>query len=139
MLDLSSIHIPSWQGREGEGRCQISLTLHNTGDGINGLLIGGERPHIGGVVMALPRPSLRGEGWSADIYITPVPGHKDIEVAKKVAAVLAQELHNIVVITAGIHSDDLSPDELSKIISHCDTLTEVALAALKLDKTIIKR
>ncbi|SDH16168.1 hypothetical protein [Desulfosporosinus hippei] len=139
MLDLSSIHIPSWQGQEGDGRCQISLTLHNTGDGINGLLIGGERPHIGGVVMALPRPSLRGEGWSADIYITPVPGHKDVEVAKKVAGVLAKELQNIVVITAGIHSDDLSSDELSKIIDHCDTLTEVALAALKLDKTIIKR
>ncbi len=130
MSDKRPIYLPIWQGQEGEGRCQISLTLLDTGDGINGLLIGGEKPHVGGVVLALPRPSLQGEGWSADLYITPVPSHKDVDVARTVAAALARQLQCTVVLTAGIHSDHLSPEELKQIICHCETLTLAALAAL---------
>lgn len=121
-------HLPIWLGQEGEGRCQITLTLTDTGDGIQGLLTGGEKPHVGGVVLALPRPSLRGEGWSADVYITPVPGHKDVDVARTVAEKLARELRLTVVITAGIHSDNLCSEELSKIIGHCNTLASNALS-----------
>ena len=131
MSDNILSHLPVWQGQEGEGRCQISLILIDTGNGLNGLLTGGGKPHVGGVVLALPRPSLSGKGWSSDIYITPVPGHKDVEVARTVADTLARELRCPVVITAGIHSDHLHPEELSEIISHCDTLTQTALASLK--------
>ena len=124
-----TIHLPVWQGQKGEGRCQISLTLMDTSNGIHGLLIGGEKPHVGGVVLALPRPSLRGEGWSTDVYITPVPGHKDVDVARKVAETLARELRFPVAITAGIHSDQLCSEEVREIISHCNTLTQTALAS----------
>jgi len=130
-----SSHLPVWQCQEGEGRCQISLTLMDTGNGIHGLLTGGEKPHVGGVVLALPRPSLRGEGWSADIYITPVPGHKDVDVARRVAETLARELRFPVAITAGIHSDQLRPEELNEIICHCDSLTQTALASITYNKT----
>ena len=122
------IHFPSWQGQEGEGRCQITLTLTDTGHGIHGLLTGGEKPHVGGVVLAIPRLSLSGVGWSSDVYITPVPGHKDVDVAKTVAERLARELRLPVAITAGIHSDDLDLVELDQVIDHCNTLTVSALA-----------
>ncbi len=120
-----------WQGQEGEGRCQISLILTDTGNGLNGLLTGGGKPHVGGVVLAIPRLSLSGIGWSTDVYITPVPGHKDVDVAQMVADTLARELQCPVVVTAGIHSDHLVPEELNEIISHCATLTQSALASFK--------
>jgi len=126
-----SSHFPSWQGQEGEGRCQITLSLTDTGHGIQGLLTGGEKPHIGGMVLALPRPSLSGEGWSADLYITPVPGHKDVDVARTVAESLARELRVPVAITAGIHSDHLCPEELSQLIGHLKKLTANAIAVFK--------
>ncbi|HBP66512.1 MAG TPA: hypothetical protein DD730_20190 [Desulfosporosinus sp.] len=125
------IHFPVWQGQEGEGRYEITLTLTDTGHGIHGLLTGGERPHVGGVVLAIPRPSLSGEGWSADVYITPVPGHKDVDVARTVAEMLARELRLPVSITAGIHSDHLCLEDLSQLICHCKALTVSALAHLK--------
>lgn len=131
MLENRSPHLRTWRWQEGDGRCQVSLTLIDTSNGIHGLLTGGEEPHVGGVVLALPRPSLRGEGWSTDSYITPVPGHKDVDVARTVAETLARELRSSVVVTAGIHSDNLRPEELSQIIRHCNTLTQAALAALK--------
>ena len=131
MTTNRAIHLPVWQAQEGEGRCQISLALTDTGNGIHGLLTGGEKPHVGGVVLALPRPSLRGSGWSTDVFITPVPGHKDVDVARTAADTLARELRCPVVITAGIHSDHLCPEELNEIICHCDTLTQKALEAIK--------
>lgn len=130
MPENKSIHFPVWQWQEGEGRCKIALTLMDTGNGIHGLLTGGEKPHVGGVVLALPRPSISGKGWSADIYITPIPGHKDVDVARTVAETLARELRVPVTITAGIHSDHLCLEELEEIISHCDTLIQTALASL---------
>jgi len=128
--DNKLTHFPVWQGQEGEGRCQISLILTDTGNGLNGLLTGGGKPHIGGVVLAVPRPSLSGKGWSADVYITPVPGHKDVDVARTVADTLARELRCPVVVTAGIHTDQLRPEELREIIYHCEALTQAALASL---------
>jgi gallate decarboxylase subunit D len=119
-----------WNGQEGEGRCQVNLTITDTGRGLQGLLTGGEQPHVGGVVLALPRPSLRGEGWSSDVYLMPVPGHKDVDVARIMAETLAQELLFPVTITAGIHSDQLNSEELSKILFNCDSLTKKALEVL---------
>ncbi|HEY8909331.1 MAG TPA: hypothetical protein VIM51_03490 [Desulfosporosinus sp.] len=134
MRDNMQIDLPVWQGQEGEGRCRISLILMDTGHGINGLLTGGGKPHVGGVVMALPRQSLSGTGWSSDVYIMPVPGHKDVEVAQTVADSLSRGLRCPVVVTAGIHSDNLCSEELSQIIRHCDTLTQTALAWLRTNK-----
>lgn len=131
MPAIKLTHHPCWEWHEGEGRCQIILTLIDTGNGIQGLLTGGEKPHVGGVVLALPRPSLSGAGWSSDVYITPVPGHKDVDVARTIAETLARELRNPVVITSGIHSDNLESSELREIINNCTKLTQTALASLK--------
>lgn len=130
MLLDTSAHFPIWQWQEGEGRCRICLTIIDTGHGLHGLLTGGEKPHVGGVVLAIPRKSLRGEGWSADAYITPVSGHKDVDVARTVAETLARELQIPVAITAGIHSDNLTPQELDQILNHCSTLSQSALNSM---------
>ena len=47
---------------EGSGRTRVRLQLTAAGEDWQVLLTGGERPHIGAVVLAVPRPSLRGSG-----------------------------------------------------------------------------
>jgi len=115
---------PSWSFHCGEGRCYLSLSLWDTGAGLHGLLIGGEEPHVGGVALAVPRPSLTGEGWSSDCYLIPVPKHKDIELASPLAELLARVVCQPVVITAGVHTDALTTDELSEIRENYKQLTE---------------
>lgn len=127
------LELMSYQWQEGVGRCQVRLTLIDTGNGLQGLLTGGEKPHVGGVVLALPRQSLQGEGWSSDVYITPVPGHKDVEVARTMAEALAQAILFPVTITAGIHSDHLNSQELGQIIQNCNNLTQTVLNFLESD------
>lgn len=126
-----SSSFPSWLYQSGSGRFFLSLELWDTGNGLQGLLTGGEKPHIGGVVLAVPRPSLRGEGWSADLYLTPVPNHKDLELAYPLADSLARLSRFPVVITAGVHSDSLTPEELDKMKNNFTMLMQQALLELE--------
>lgn len=122
---------PYWSFQSGTGRLYLNLELWDTGNGFQGLLTGGEKPHIGGVVLALPRPSLSGEGWSADLYLTPVPSHKDVDLASPLAGAIARLSHFPVVMTAGIHSDSLTPEELDQMKKNFTTLMEQALQELE--------
>lgn len=131
LSQLKGIYRQLWHWEAGEGRCQVSLTLIDTGSGLQGLLLGGEKPHIGGVVTALPRLSQSGQGWSADLFITPIPGHKDVEVAQPLAKLLAQSSQCTVVITAGIHSKQLTQEELNLINRNCTELSQKACYTLE--------
>jgi hypothetical protein len=69
---------------------------------------GGERPHVGSVVLAQPIPSKRkGKDWSASISVLTIPPHKEETIARGIATRLAQDLGRVVVVTAGVHDDGL--------------------------------
>lgn len=119
--------------REGAGRCALSLILIDTGAGIQGVLLGGEKPHIGGIVLGVPRPSLTGEGWGADLFVIPVSGHKDVELASSLAKRLAQELRLTVAISAGVHCERITGQELAEIRKNCERLGDEALRVLSCD------
>jgi hypothetical protein len=106
----------------GEGRYHIEISSVVTGDGISITITGGEKPHIGGVALSVPRRSLGGEKVSCDTWVMPVPGHKDTEVAVPVAEMVSRETGRTVAVAAGIHIDRAEERELR-------TLVENSLAA----------
>lgn len=103
----------------GEGRFRVELKATFTGDGITALLTGGESPHVGGVVMCVPRPSLTGAGTGYDTYVMPVPGHKDTAAAQPVAEMLCRETGRVTVVVAGIHIDNAQGNELTILLENC--------------------
>lgn len=110
----------------GTGRTVVEAILHKTKEGVQVLLTGGTLPHIGAVVMALPRHSLKKDGsLSSDCFILPVPEHKDHIPAQSVAQSLAQAFEAPCVVTAGIHSDDMSEEEIKEILENTKILTEM--------------
>ena len=100
---------------KGQGRTQVRLEALDTGNGICLCLTGGEAPHVGGVVLAAPRPSLTGQGNSCDLWTATVPGHKDVYLAQKAAGKLCTELQVNVSATVGIHIDGAQEQELEII------------------------
>lgn len=69
---------------------------------------GGERPHVGCVVMAEPVPPRRSDGsWSASVSVLTIAPHKEEAVARGIAERLAVGLRGVVVVTAGVHDDGL--------------------------------
>lgn len=89
---------------------------------------GGEKPHIGAVAVAQPRPSLKDpEVMSATASVICLPGHKEDELAKAASEILAAALNTQVVVTAGIHWENISEEGVQKIIWNSKILVDLIL------------
>ena len=101
----------------GEGRHRLwgTAVLSHAGIGVN--LLGGTRPHIGAVAVAIPRAShARAGRRSATTSVLALVGHKDDELARPLATVLARELGVTVVVTAGVHVARAQPSDIAAIL-----------------------
>ena len=115
----------------GLGRTQVRLDALDTGNGICLCLTGGEAPHVGGVVLAAPRPSLTGRGDSCDLWTVTAPGHKDVYLAGKAAEKLCRALKVNVSATVGIHIDGAREPELKAIEENAMEALDEYIAAVK--------
>ena len=98
-----------------------------------GLDWGGERPHIGAVAAAQPRPSLRDPTrTSATASVLTFLGHKEDGVVKMASERLAAALGTHVVVTAGIHWDGLSTENIATIKARCTEVVDRLLEELAL-------
>ena len=75
---------------------------------------GGERPHVGCVVLAQPLPSkVPGKRWSPSCSVLTIPPHKEEPIARGIAARLAETLGRVAVVTAGVHDDNLDAEGIA--------------------------
>ncbi|MGD9182064.1 MAG: hypothetical protein PVG15_11360 [Desulfobacterales bacterium] len=89
---------------------------------------GGEKPHIGAVAVAQPRPSLKDpEVTSATASVICNVGHKEDELVKAASEILASALETQVVVAAGIHWDNLDDEGIQTIIKNSRILIEMIL------------
>lgn len=94
-------------------------------------IYGGEKPHIGAVAAAQPRPSLADPGrTSATASVIAYVGHKEDEVAKRTAETLAAALNVRVVVTAGIHWDRIPPEGVRAVERRVAEITGKLVTAL---------
>lgn len=88
-------------------------------------LYGGEKPHIGTVVLAQPRSSLCNDGrMSATSSILNIAGHKDEFVCRKLAEKAAAELQTNVVCTGGIHVDNITSEQIQRVMDSIGHLSD---------------
>ena len=100
-----------------EGRFKLEALVKPLGQDLLVAVWGGTHPHIGAVALALPRPSLRDKKkTSATSSVLTLLGHKEDVTAKTVSEALAAALKKNVVVTVGIHWDNLKPEEIEAII-----------------------
>ena len=110
------------------GSFDIEAGVRQIGDDLLVAIWGGEKPHIGAVAVAQSRPSLKNpEDMSATASGICFPAHKEDELAKAVSEVLAAVLDTRVVVTAGIHWDNISEDGIRKVISNSKILVDLIL------------
>ena len=71
-----------WEIKKKLTFTEICVEVRRLGDDYHILVSGGECPHIGCTVLAIPRPSLDGSGkMSSTASVLNVTGHKDEEVS----------------------------------------------------------
>jgi hypothetical protein len=98
------------------GRFSLEALVVPIGPDLLVAIGGGTHPHVGAVALAVPRPSLQNRRrTSATSSVLTLPGHKEDVTAKMVSEALAAALKRNVVVTAGIHWDNLKPEEIGAI------------------------
>lgn len=100
--------------RVGEGRTAVVLRVEDLGRDLAATLTGGEA-HVGAVAVAGAGVGTRGEDVDGMVV---VPGHREDVLAREGARLLAARSGRCCVLTAGIHVDDASPDEIDIIVAN---------------------
>jgi hypothetical protein len=111
--------------RTEEGRYDLEASVQWIGKDLLVAIWGGERPHIGAVALAQPRPSLKDpDRTSSTASVFCVVGHKEDAVVKKASEFLSAALNTRVVATAGIHWENLDEEGIRRIVQQVDSLVK---------------
>lgn len=97
----------------GEGRYRVFIEKLELGDDLVFILGGGEKPHIGGVVICEP------EKPSKTIKLDK---HYDHIVLKPIAEAACKKYNKKVLVAGGIHIDNAAKNEIDIIVKNCEKL-----------------
>jgi len=114
---------------EGPGLRFLEARVAVVGDDLVVAVGGGERPHVGCAVLAIPYPA-KGEagGWSASCSVLTIPPHKEEPIARGIATRLAAGLGRVTVVTAGVHDDDIDAEGIRLYFRLGEELADELLA-----------
>lgn len=104
-----------------EGKFKVSLQAITSGNDLTVIIGGGEKPHIGSVVIASPNKSnnVKYTIWTEE-------GHKDNIVAEDVATELIKnfDFNKNVVVVAGLHIDNATKEDINRLVKNSNILVE---------------
>jgi hypothetical protein len=114
--------------RTETGAYDLTANVRRIGRDLLVAIWGGEKPHIGAVAVAQSRPSLKDpDVTSATTSVICYVGHKEDELVKASAEILAAVLNTRVVVTAGIHWDNLDQNGIDTILKNSKAIVEMIL------------
>ena len=99
----------------GEGKYKVFLEQKKIGGDLIYILGGGEKTHIGGVVICEPNKSAN---------VIRLEGHYDDIVLKPIAEEACKKYKTKVVAIGGVHVDDATKEEIDKLVENCRELVK---------------
>ena len=109
----------------------LEARVETVGEDVVVAVGGGERPHIGCVVLAQPYPTKGGDTeWSASCSVLTIPPHKEEPIARGIAEKLAATLGRVAVVTAGVHDDNIDAEGIATYLRLAEELAEKLVDAL---------
>lgn len=118
--------------RTTTGRHDLKARVMKLGEDYVVCIWGGDRPHVGAVGMALPRPSLKDpEVRSSTGSVFTYPGHKEDQLVKEAAERLASALGGNVVVCAGAHWHELDPQGIEEVLANSRKLISTIIRRLR--------
>ena len=101
----------------------LYLDIFPVGEDLSVLLYGGDKPHIGCTVLAVPRLSLSGDGSvSCTSSVINLTGHKDEQICRYTAETLCKNYQAAVSCTGGFHVDGITSDQIRELMEKLDVI-----------------
>jgi hypothetical protein len=97
----------------GEGKYKVFLEKKHLDDDIVYILGGGEKSHIGGVVVCEP---------GKETQVLALEGHYDYMVLQPIAEEACKKFNKKVVAVGGVHVDNASKEEIDILVKNCREL-----------------
>ena len=82
---------------------RLQAWVRRVGDDVVVAIGGGDRPHVGCVVLAVPSPKGPAGDHTPSVSVLTIPPHKEEPIARPVAEALCRRLGGAIVVTAGVH------------------------------------
>jgi len=95
----------------GKGKYKVWLEQKNIGDDLVYFLGGGEKPHIGGIIVCEPNKKTK---------LIKFQDHFDFIVLKPIAEAACKKYKTKVVAVGGIHIDNANKEEINLIVENCN-------------------
>ena len=120
-----------FQAAAGDGIYKVEVLAVLCGKDLALTISGGDRHHIGAVALAVPRPSLSDpQKLSSSASVLTVVSHKEDELARQVALMLAASLNCTVTAAVGIHIDNAAEKDIAVLSANCFTALKEITAKL---------
>jgi gallate decarboxylase subunit D len=108
----------------GTGETTVICSFELIGEDLLISVTGGTHHHIGAIALGVPRPSLKLDGTgSATVSILALTGHKDDEVARRLAHEIAARLQRTTIVVAGLHIDNATPEQIKSFVANAGRVT----------------
>jgi hypothetical protein len=99
----------------GEGKYKVHLEIKKLDNELIYILGGGERSHIGGIVICEP---------GIDTQTIKFEGHYDHVVLQPIAEEACKKYKTRVVAIGGVHVDNATQDEINLLVNNCKELVK---------------
>lgn len=113
----------------GEGKTEVKLRASKEGNDLVVIITAG-RAHVGAVALAVPCEKTP-EGVTASSSVLTVPGHRDNIPAEQAALKLCKAFKRPVSVTAGLHIDHATEEEIQELMYNSQEVVEKLLVLLK--------
>ena len=97
----------------GEGKYKVFLEKKQLDEDIVYILGGGEKSHIGGVIICEP---------GKNSQVIRLENHYDYQVLTPIAEAACKKYNKTVVAVGGIHIDNATKEEINIIVNNCKEL-----------------
>jgi gallate decarboxylase subunit D len=111
---------------QGEGRFEVRLQASLLGNDL-AVCIFNSAAHIGAVAVG----EFDFEHSRASVSVITRLGHKDDAIAQKAAYLISKSTRKPVCVIAGVHLDNITPDEISKIMENVTRLIDSFITQLR--------
>jgi hypothetical protein len=115
----------------GEGAYALAAEAVRVGRDLVVVIRGGDEPHVGAAAAAFPRPSLDDPAkTSSTASVIAFSGHQEDLLAREAALALAAACGARVVVTAGMHWEEIDAAGIAEVQANCRELVRGLIRGL---------